>query len=278
MRLLCVPNWSFCDHPDLESAFRDVFGSYPVKLHYIAGDVDHNRTVTAFSGDASFVQAVLFELANLALPLIDLRTHRGVHPRIGALDVCPFIVLDHSIPDQSFVDETASFVASKFGLPIYFYEHSEKGRHEADLPTLRKGQFEGMEGKALFPDYGPSERHPRLGATVMGFRDFLIAMNVFVTFGSRPIAKEIRQLRAQGDDRFLGVRALGLTLSHRGCEQVSMNLSMPDQTFVDPIIHWISEKAGMLGARVTGTELIGVIREKDCGQATSLLIHPDQVI
>jgi glutamate formiminotransferase len=281
MRLLTVPNWSFAGSQDLERQFWEVLAAHQVQVHYFQGDLDHNRSVTAFSGEPDEVSETLISLAEIAFSQINLTQHRGVHPRIGALDVCPFIPLDSAWTterQEEFVLEFAARLSSQFDLPVFLYEHSERGRHEADLPSLRRGQFEGMEDKELHPDFGPSFRHPSLGATVMGFRDFLIALNVFIPYGSRPIAKEIRQLRTAGDERFLGVRALGLTLRQRGCEQVSMNLTLPDLTPIDPIVDWISKKAAMHQSKILGTELIGVIRRQDCPFATSLAIDPAQIV
>jgi glutamate formiminotransferase len=147
---------------------------------------------------------------------------------------------------------------------------------------LRKGGFEALMGRELRPDFGPSTAHPTLGATVLGVRDFLIAFNVDLATPdlllAKEIAREIRTYRADGDPRFLGVRALGFPLASRKLSQVSMNLTLPDLTPVDPIIDWVESRAAEAGVLIAGTELVGVIRQRDLRNATELNVQPSQII
>lgn len=286
MRVLTIPNWSFGRDKDLLRRFRRVLEDGPVEVHYLEGDVDHNRTVSAFSGEAEAVFETLLELARLAFDRIDLNRHVGVHPRIGALDVCPFVTLPSwNVSFKSLdalVQKFAADLATIFELPIFLYERSEKGRHEADLPSLRKGGFGGLIGRKLSPDYGPDHAHPRLGVTILGVRDFLIAMNVNLKTEdvavSKAMAKQMRDLRQEGDERFLGVRALGFSLVSRQLTQVSMNLTLPDITAPDPIIEWVHANAHDAGSKVAGCELVGVIRNRDLTGATRLPIKPEQIV
>jgi len=182
MRVLTVPNWSFGRDNGLLRVFQEILVEPSIAVHYLEGDVDHNRTVTAFSGEADTVIKKLHELAKAAFDRIDLNRHIGVHPRIGALDVCPFVTL----PEWKVNFEELDAKVQRFGaelsetynLPVFLYERSEKGRHEADLPSLRKGGFGGLIGKELRPDHGPQFAHSNLGVTIVGVRDFLIATNV----------------------------------------------------------------------------------------------------
>jgi glutamate formiminotransferase len=236
-------------------------------VHFDEADEDHNRVVTAFSGDASIVIKTLFSVAEVALGRIDMRLHEGVHPRIGALDVCPFILLAGSLQDAlSFAKDVAAELAQTYSIPIFLYEHSETGKHAADLPSLRRGQFEGLQGRDVTADFGPAVANPKLGATVLGVRDWLIAMNVNLAFGrlaaARSIAGEMRVQRDMGDTRFAGVRALGLPLDRRRLTQVSMNLTKPNEVSPDEIIEWIGERE-----TVVETQLIGVIRDTDLPRA-----------
>ena len=134
----------------------------------------------------------------------------------------------------------------------------------------------------LRPDYGPAEAHPRLGVTILGVRDFLIAMNVNLRTENVEVAKkiaaEIRSLRSEGDERFLGVRAMGVLLASRGQVQVSLNATLPDLTPCDPIIEWVLEQARRANVSVAGCELIGVIRKKDMDGATRLPVRSEQVV
>ncbi|MFW5697985.1 MAG: glutamate formiminotransferase, partial [Fimbriimonadaceae bacterium] len=235
MRVLTVPNWSFGRDKSLLREFRDELEGRPVVIHYVESDVDHNRTVSAFSGEQDVVADALFALAEMAFPSIDLNRHLGVHPRIGALDVCPFVPLkvlsdeEEAAEFVAWIERFAESLADRHGLPVYLYERSEKGRHSSELPELRKGGFGSLLAHELNPDFGPREAHPRLGATVSGWRDFLVAMNVNLREDradmAKTLARKIRIMRNDGDERFLGVRALGLMLATRGESQVSMNLT-----------------------------------------------------
>jgi glutamate formiminotransferase len=284
VQVLTVPNWSFGRDSDLLARFGGVLDHYGVEVHYLLGDVDHNRTVSAFSGHHEIVARVLLDLCELAFPRIDLNRHTGVHPRIGALDVLPLVAPWGCEVEEmeEWVDIVASEIADRFDVPVFLYEKSEKGRHEADLPALRKGGFGGLLGRELDPDFGPREAHPRLGATVLGWRDFLIAMNIDLDTTDLPLvrrlAKKVRTLRSEGDPRFLGVRALGLPLPSRDRCQLSLNLTLPDLTHVDPIIEWVQEQCVSLNVRIVAPELIGVIRDVDMEHATRLPVCVEQVV
>lgn len=287
-RLLTVPNWSFGRDRRLLQSFEESILSAGHRLHFCASDVDHNRTVTAFSGEPKAVFRSLIEMCSIAFDVIDLNRHVGVHPRVGALDVCPFIPLNNgseridAVELQNQIDDFAMEIADEYHLPIFFYEKSERGRHEADLPSLRKGGFGGLFDRELNPDYGPTQAHKQLGITVMGIRDFLIAMNVNFkhddgSFAERT-AHRIRVLRREGDERFLGVRALGFYLASREMSQVSMNLTLPDLTPVDPIVEFVINEAGTAGVQFAETELIGVIRQRDLEEATYLNVNKSQIV
>jgi glutamate formiminotransferase len=286
MRVLTVPNWSFGREKALLREFADRFPSDGVTLHYLEADLDHNRTVTAFAGDHEAVFDKLIQLADLAFDRIDLSHHIGVHPRIGALDVCPFVALpEWNVPFDDLdhaVNEFGARIAARYDLPIFLYEKSEKGRHEADLPTLRRGGFGGLTDRELKPDFGPAKSHPRLGITILGVRDFLIAANVNLATSELKVAaemaKRIRTLRLEGDERFLGVRALGFPLASKLMTQVSLNLTLPDITSVDPIVEWVYATAREAGVRIAGTELVGVIRERDVLGASKVPFKQDQVV
>lgn len=290
MQLLTVPNWSFGRDKALLRRFRDILANDLVTLHYCESDVDHNRTVVAFEAEEEILVNTLLRLAMEAFETIDLNTHVGVHPRIGALDVCPIVI---SKPDKRPADvqlmnalgvaeKAASLLAGTFELPIFLYEKSERGRHEADLPSLRKGGFGGLLEQELRPDFGPSYAHNRLGVTVLGVRDFLIAINVNLDTEDLDVAtnlaRQIRQLRTEGDNRFLGVRALGLPLASRKLTQVNLNLTLPDLTAVDPIVEWLYEEATKVDVKIANNELVGVIRDVDVPGAGRVPIKPAQIV
>ncbi len=283
MRLLTVPNWSFGRDRDLLRLFEDLLTGWGLDIHFLASDVDHNRTVSAFSGDPEVVFERLERLAEAAFERIDLNRHMGVHPRIGALDVCPFIRLDPgNYPLDLKIEAFGKRLAERFQLPVFLYEKSERGKHARELPQLRKGGFGGLLLRNIDPDFGPNRGHKFLGATVMGERDFLIAVNVNFKSDNllfcQDLAKTMRTERNQGNPKFHGVRALGFPLASRQRVQLSMNLTQPDFTMPDAVIEYVLAAARRAALPHAENELIGVIRERDLAGATRLHVRPEQVI
>ncbi len=264
MTVLAVPNWSLV--PDnLVSAANDL-RSFGLTVHYCAGDIDHRRTVTAFSGAWEDVARGVEHLCSVWFPLIDLSAEAsGVHPKVGALDVCPFVLLEGE--ETKLIEAVGEFgrgFSPRFEIPVRFYERSGDG---AALPDFRRG---GVHAQL--------DRHPKWGVTVMGVRGFLLAINVnfsdLTLTKAREIAAKIRHDRDAGEPRFTGVRALGLSLASRGQTQVSMNFTQPDLTSVDDVVEYIETQAGSRGE----TELIGVIRERDLATSTRLQVRAEQVV
>ncbi|HLK13188.1 MAG TPA: hypothetical protein VKT78_00150 [Fimbriimonadaceae bacterium] len=290
MRVLTVPNWSFGRNKLLLRKFEEILQNHEVAIHFLEEDVDHNRTVSAFSGEPEELSSAIDAMAAEAFETIDLNHHIGVHPRIGALDVCPFVPLAGRDEDREEVtrgalalaERVGALIGGKYGVPVYLYEHSARSGRESTLPALRKGGFGGLLERTLHPDFGPSQAHPRLGVSVVGVRDFLIALNCNLSdelpFVAQGLAKRIRDLRAAGDPRFLGVRALGFALASRGTSQVSLNLTLPDLSPIDPIIQWVEDQAYAQRVGFAGVELIGVIRRKDLEHATKVYPRREQVI
>ncbi|MGI8924749.1 MAG: glutamate formimidoyltransferase [Fimbriimonadales bacterium] len=275
-RILCVANWSEGRNPETLTAMSQALRAARCVVHFDVADFDHNRVVTAFSGQPHQVRETLFAVAAGAFARIDMSKHAGVHPRIGALDVCPFIPLDGPV-DPDFAPSIAEEIAGAYDLPIFLYEHSETGKHAADLPSLRRGQFEGLHGRELDPDHGPKTANSRLGATILGVRDWLVAMNLNLRIAdlaiASTVAREIRRVRDSGDPRLRGVRALGFSLASRRMSQISMNLTEPDETSPDQIVKWIEERTGLGEA-----ELIGVIRPQDLPKARRLAVRDEQIV
>jgi glutamate formiminotransferase len=281
MKVLAVPNWSFGRSNALLRQVRDLLDEADVETHFAEGDLDHNRTVTAFSGEHPAVESALFGLCELILPAINLNRHLGCHPRIGGLDVCPFVAFDSSDDLNPWVKGLAAQYAERWETPTFLYEKSsEKGRAAA-LPSLRKGGFGGLLARELDPDYGPGQAHPYLGGTVMGWRDFLIAMNINFKQPSgeaaRTLAEKIR-IRRKDDPVFKGVRAMGFTLPSKEESQLSMNLTRPNLTPIDPIVEWALAAGERAGVSASTLELIGVIRPRDMEHNTHLTVKPRQVV
>lgn len=279
--MLSVPNWSEGRHPQVEELAREAMAAAGVQIHFNEADPDHNRIVTAFSGDTNQVRAALFQLCDTLLPLIDLTTHTGAHPRIGALDVCPFVLQQQDGMTETdalaYVEAIASAFAETYQVPVLLYEKSERGRHAKDLPTLRKGGFEAVQGKEIPADFGPNRPHPRWGVTVMGLRDPLLAVNAVLPIEqyelAQTLARVIRNAR-DADPRFHGIRAIATRLPEQCIAQVSMNFTKPDETSVNEVVQWLASR----GAKVLRVELIGVVRESDLAKGSVLDYRPEQIV
>lgn len=287
MQLLAIPNWSFGRETSLLRQFREILAHPMVLLHYCEADLDQNRTVTAFSGEADVVTDMVFRLAMVAFDVIDLTNHVGSHPRIGALDTCPFVVLGEEEPApvltaMASAENLVSQLAGTFELPVFLSDRSDRGRHEAELELLRKGGFGGMIEQPLHPDFGPSKAHARLGVTELGIRDLYLSVNLALATEDlnigKVMARQIRQMRTEGDPRMLGVRALALPLPSRHQVQLCIQLTLPDLTSIDPILEWAGERLASVGVLIADTELVGVIRNQDLSGATRVEIRPSQII
>ncbi len=276
-RILAVPNWSFFD-PQLCLGVRDILAGLPLQIHYVQGDVDHQRTVTAFSGR----QDDVFEAMNLVaihlLPNINLESQRGVHPRVGALDVAPFVLLDGSERELILAtNQWADDFSFRFEIPVHLYEKSASPGMEHRLPYLR-GQVGHTE---QLPDFGSLE-HRQFGTTIVGVRDFLLAANLNLATDDikavRATAKELRFQRDRGRTELIGLRALGFELKSRNMTQLSLNFTNPDATTFDAVFGIASDLLIEEPIFVAETELIGVIRERDLACATQLSYDPSQVV
>lgn len=289
MPILAVPNWSIGRERTVLRLAFDYLANASVRVHYAEPDIDHNRTVTGFSGEPTAVKETLLGLARILLPAINLSRHTGVHPRIGALDVCPILPMPEPTEVEElslFIDSIAEELATEFEIPVFMYEKSARPGHIEKLPPLRRGGFGGLLDKELHPDFGPNQVHPHLGATVLGWRDPLIALNI--NFPAEPsmdalaivaqIAATIRYKRREGDSRFIGVRALGLELTAQGIAQVSMNITKPDLMSADEVIRYVYESAGKLGLSGGYPQLIGVIRDVDVERSVEIPARIEQVV
>lgn len=266
MRLLeCVPNISEGRDPEkIDAMAKEVQHSPGVKLLHVASDPDHHRTVFSFIGEPEAVQRASLALARKALKLIDMRLHHGAHPRLGAVDVVPFI------PIQGVTMQEAVHVArevgrrlGELGVPVYFYEEAATLPERKDLPSIRKGEYEGLPQKLRDPrwrpDAGPDRFDPKIGASVVGARFPLIAYNVNLRTTDLALAKEIAKKVRFKDGGFPHVRAMGVELKEKGMVQVSMNLTNYRVTGIHKVFDFIREEALRRGVEVEETELVGLI-------------------
>ncbi len=261
-----VPNFS--EGRDLEKIERIVQpfrGREGVKLLDYQRDEDHNRCVVTVVGAPEPLKAAVLESMAAAIAVIDMRTHKGQHPRMGAVDVVPFIpVKGVAMPEAIDLSrQVAEAAARKFNLPIFLYEESATAAHRRNLAEVRKGQFEGMAEKiklaAWKPDFGPAEIHPSAGATAVGARMPLIAYNVNLGTANLEIANDIaRKIRhLSGGLRYC--KALGIDLKDRGIVQVSINMTDYTRTALYRVFELIRIEARRWGVPVVGSEIVGLV-------------------
>lgn len=272
----CVPNFSVSEAKDKKTfdaiidCFRDVEG---VKLLDYSSDADHNRSVVTVIGEPEPLKEVMVTAIGTAVKLIDMTKHVGQHPRMGCVDVVPFIPIRGTTVEEAdaLAKEVATEAAEKFGQPFFLYEDSAKGlKHSANLATIRKGQFEGMAEKIAAdpetwtPDIGPSTIHPTGGATVIGARMPLIAYNINLSTSSVEIAQKIADKIRNIKGGFKYCKAMGVLLENKedpskNVAQVSMNLTNYTKTSIYTVFETVSMEARRYGVNVMGSEIIGLV-------------------
>ncbi len=261
----CVPNVSEGRRGDaierMADAIRSVDG---VRLLDRTSDVDHNRSVFTFAGPPEAVEAAALALVDVALGEIDLRTHTGAHPRIGAVDVVPFVPLAGTTMDEC-VEISRRFgraVAERHGLPVYFYAKAATRPDRVRLPDIRKPQFEGLAAiisTTHVPDEGPTRVHPTAGAMVTGARPPLIAFNIELATTDVAVAKRIAKAIRESSGGFPAIQALGFELTDPPRAQVSMNLLDTSVTSLATVWHEVERRARDAGVEVLRGELIGLM-------------------
>jgi glutamate formiminotransferase / formiminotetrahydrofolate cyclodeaminase len=263
----CVPNFSEGRRPEvieaLAGAIVSVPGVYLLDRHI---DPSHNRSVFTFVGAPEAVKDAAFRAIEKASQVIDLTKHEGVHPRIGATDVVPFVPLrSMTMADCVRLAETlGQEVAEKLGIPVYLYEHAARRPERKLLANIRRGEFETLvreiaDKPERAPDFGPPRVHPTAGATAIGARTFLIAFNVNLASTDHAFAKTIAAKIREAGGGFEGVRALGLSLEREGFVQVSMNLTDYNQTGLIEVYKRVEDLAREQGVAVKSSEVVGLV-------------------
>ncbi|MDR0769394.1 MAG: glutamate formimidoyltransferase [Dysgonamonadaceae bacterium] len=260
-----VPNFS--EGRDLEKIER-IVNSFRakenIKLLDYSSDKDHNRMVVTAIGEPEAMKAAIIEAVGIAIKEIDLTRHEGQHPRIGAVDVIPFISIKGMSLEEAdaLAKDTARILAEKYALPIYLYEKSASAEHRRNLAAVRQGEFERLTDKMKLPewkpDFGPAERHPTAGASIVGARMPLIAFNVNLNTNRLEIACKIaKKIRFIGGGlRFC--KAIAVELKDQNKVQVSLNLTDYTKTTIYQAVEMIRFEAQRYGVAISGTELIGL--------------------
>lgn len=267
MLIECVPNFSegrdLARAAQIERAISAVAG---VDVLHRTSDPDHNRTVITFVGNASGVIEASVRAAQKAAELIDLNHHRGVHPRVGALDVLPFVPLREATMADcvDIARDAAARIWSELGIPVFFYQAAANRSDRVQLEDVRRGQFEGLREAVLVdesrrPDVGGPALHPTAGAVIAGARKLLVAWNINLQTTDLEFAKSIARRIRTSSGGFPAVKALGLPLASQGMVQVSMNLTDFECTPVHAVYAEVCRLARAHGVEVASSELIGLI-------------------
>jgi glutamate formiminotransferase len=261
----CVPNISEGAKLDVVEKVADrVRAVKGVRLLNVAPDAAQNRTVFTMVGDRASLKAAVEALFDETLRHVDLTKHKGEHPRMGAVDVVPFVPIVGATTEDcvELSREVGEMIAAKFNVPVYLYEDSATSPERKNLAKVRKGEFEGFFEKIKDPewkpDFGPAEVHPTAGCTAVSARPFLIAFNVNLATNRLEVAEKIAN-----EVRFLGgglrfVKAKGFATDDPGVMQVSMNLTNYEKTPIFRVVEMIRGEAARYGVAIVKTELIGM--------------------
>jgi glutamate formiminotransferase len=262
----CVPNFSEGRNlKKIETIVNAFRGKKGVKLLDHQMDSDHNRTVVTVVGEPDPLKTVLMEAVGSAIKVIDMRTHKGQHPRMGAVDVIPFIPVKKVSMKQA-VEISKYFakeISERYNLPVFLYEESAGRPERRNLSNIRKGQFEGMVYKIKqpewTPDFGPSKIHPTAGVTAVGARMPLVAFNVNLHTDRLEIAKDIAKKVRHSSGGLPYCKAVGVELKEKHMVQVSMNMTDYTQTALYRSFELIKTEAATYGVTVASSEIVGLV-------------------
>ena len=279
-RIECIPNVSTAD-PDTLNKISAAIRSIPeVDLRFVDTGLSANRTVFTYIGPAHAVFEATEKMIDTALAYIDMRKHSGVHPRMGAVDVCPFVLLDEGKFQAAFlkaVDQFIEHMGTK-GLPTYAYERSARQPLRRNLALVRKGEYEQLPSRFAqgdFPDVGPKiwdDASAKSGATAMGARPLMVAFNVNLSGGTKTellqAAKQIAGRIRERDGGLPGVKSIGWYIPDLDVVQVSCNLTKPFETGVCEVFQTVQKQAMTLGYLAPDSELIGCIPKSQFDDCT----------
>lgn len=267
----CVPNFSEGRDPEVIKAIENSIRKTPgVKLLHVDVGYDANRTVMTFAGTPEAVCTAAYNSCKVASELIDMTKQKGTHPRLGAMDVCPFVALKGITIAQLIphIETLGERIGKELNIPIYLYEHSSKQTHRKRLEQIRRGGYEGFTDKMKGPqwkaDFGPTQFNRSTGATVMGVRDLLLAFNINLAATDVKVATQIaRKIRSSGykgtPGKFKNLKAIGWYVDELDCVQVSTNITNFQETPAHEVFEEIKAEASKLETTATGSELIGLI-------------------
>ncbi len=264
--LECVPNVSEGrDHAVIDGLAGRLASTPGVRLLDVHRDADHHRSVFTMAGEATALTGAVVALCEEALRTIDLARHHGAHPRIGAVDVVPFIPLGASTMADAVAAAraTAAAVAQRFSIPVLLYEEAASAPHRRRLEQVRRGRFEGLAEKlrqpGWRPDFGPDAPHPSFGAVAIGARRLLVAYNINLATDRLEVGTAVAAAVRASSGGLPHVKAMALPLPARGLVQVSMNLTDVDQTPMGVVFDAVTREAARYGVTVAESEVVGLV-------------------
>lgn len=261
----CIPNISEGRRRDVLDACASAIRSTGARLLDVKPDAAHNRTVYTFAGEADAVRAGVLALFDSALTAIDLRQHSGAHPRIGAVDVVPFVPIEGATMSDcvDLAKRVAQEVSTRHNLPVFLYEEAAASPARRNLEDIRRGEFEGLAAKLQHadwrPDFGPATPHPSAGASVIGARMPLIAYNINLATNRLDVARRIAAAIRQSSGGLRYVKAMGVELQERGIVQVSINLTNFEKTPMFRVFELVKREAARYGVPVLESEIVGLV-------------------
>jgi glutamate formiminotransferase len=261
-----IPNVSEGRRPEVvETLVAAVRATPGVRLLDYSSDASHNRSVLTMVGDGPSLKQAILSLYEAAVPLIDLRTQTGEHPRIGAVDVVPFVPIEGVTMAEcvTLARDVGEAVATRFGIPVYLYEEASSNPARRNLEDIRRGEFEGLPEKMSapewIPDFGPSARHETAGASVIGARMPLIAYNINLNTDRLDVARRIAAAIRHSSGGLRYVKAMGVILEDRRIAQVSINLTNYQKTPIHRVFDMVAREAARYGVAVLESEIIGLV-------------------
>ncbi len=265
----CVPNFSEGRRPEVVEAIRAAIAAVGgVAVLDVSMDASHNRSVITFVAPTELAVAAALAGMRVAAATIDLPTHRGAHPRIGATDVVPFVPLEGATMSDciELAQALGARAASELGIPVYLYARAATRPQRINLAEVRRGEFEGLRDAIVTnperrPDFGEPRIHPTAGATAIGARPFLVAYNVYLGPASNlDVAKEVAKAVRASSGGLPGIKALGLEVD--GQAQVSMNLVDLEKTSLHQAFDAVQAAASARGVAATWSEIVGLVPER----------------
>ena len=280
----CVPNFSEGRNMEVMEAILEPFKhTEGMTLLDWSHDEDHNRMVVTLVGEPEALKTSVIEAVKIAVKKIDLNHHTGQHPRMGAVDVIPFVPVQGVTQEEAIElsKEAGKIIGEEIGIPVFLYEDSATTPERQNLAKIRKGQFEGMKEKIhepeWHPDFGPSDIHPTAGVVAVGARMFLVAYNVNLddpnVDHATAIAKRVRHIG--GGLHFC--KGMGVDLTERHQSQVSMNLTNYKKTAIYRAHEMVRMEAKRYGAKIVGSEIIGMIPEEALRETLAYYLHKEEI-